>query len=56
MDAFQTTTPIADTLATLLAGIDVTTGGGFELRLQYDGAFSDDLQSQGGSVRLGYRF
>ncbi|GAB5375320.1 MAG: autotransporter [Acuticoccus sp.] len=56
MDTFQTTTPIAGTLANIAVGFDVTRGDAFELRVNYTGAFADNVQSHGGTLRLGYRF
>lgn len=56
MDAFETTTPIGDVLGSVSAGFAVTKGDTFELRLNYDGTFAQDVQSHGGTLRLGYRF
>ncbi|WP_108662755.1 autotransporter outer membrane beta-barrel domain-containing protein [Acuticoccus kandeliae] len=56
MDSFETATSLGDAIARVGVGIDIAAKEGFELKLQYDGAFSDDVQSHGGSLRLGYRF
>ncbi|MCF3933415.1 autotransporter outer membrane beta-barrel domain-containing protein [Acuticoccus sp. M5D2P5] len=56
MDTFETTTSIGDALARVGVGIDLAPAEGLEVKLQYDGAFSDKVQSHGGSLRLGYRF
>ena len=56
MDAFSTYVPYNDIVGRVSAGIDLQNIENFELKLQYDGAFADDYQSHGGSLRLGYRF
>ncbi len=56
MESFGTYMPINDTVARVTAGIDLQHFKGIEMKLQYDGAFADDYQSHGGSLRFGYRF
>ena len=56
MESFSSTMPINDVVGRISAGIDLQNIENFEVKLQYDGAFADDYQSHGGSLRIGYRF
>uniref|UniRef100_UPI0015900FB0 autotransporter outer membrane beta-barrel domain-containing protein n=1 Tax=Martelella sp. HB161492 TaxID=2720726 RepID=UPI0015900FB0 len=56
MSRFTTSTPIADTVAQVSAGIDFQAIHGLQVKLEYDGSFADGYQSHVGSIRLGYRF
>ncbi|WP_083660612.1 autotransporter outer membrane beta-barrel domain-containing protein [Acuticoccus yangtzensis] len=56
METFDTKTSIGDALARVGIGVDLSPAEGFEVKLQYDGAFSEEMQSHGGSLRIGYRF
>ncbi len=40
----------------VVAGIDLITAGGVELKLNYDGRFSDDSELHAGSVKAGVKF
>jgi len=53
-------TPIPDILARVSLGVDLLRKDGsekrWEAKLQYDGEFGDDYSSNGGILRIGYRF
>ncbi|MGO4726693.1 MULTISPECIES: hypothetical protein [unclassified Inquilinus] len=49
--SFDTSLPIDDVVARIGAGVQVSTAAGFDIRLQYDGEFSDRVSSNSGSLR-----
>jgi uncharacterized protein with beta-barrel porin domain len=48
--------PIDDVVARIGAGLQVLDGGDVSVRVQYDGAYSDNVTSHGGSVRVNVNF
>ncbi len=55
-DSFETTIPIDDIVARANAGLQVLNDGEVSVRVQYDGEFSDNITSHGGSVRVNLSF
>lgn len=53
---FDSSVPIDEVTAKVGAGLQLTTRRGLELRLQYDGQFSSNVTSHGGSLRLALPF
>jgi outer membrane autotransporter protein len=49
--SFDTSLPIDDVVARIGAGVQVSTAAGFDIRLQYDGEFSDRVSSNSGSLK-----
>ncbi|MCF3934933.1 autotransporter outer membrane beta-barrel domain-containing protein [Acuticoccus sp. M5D2P5] len=53
---FKTTLPVADVLARIGAGVQISNTNGFDVRADYDGAFGDDYSNHSGSLRFVKRF
>ncbi|MGH6859694.1 MAG: autotransporter outer membrane beta-barrel domain-containing protein, partial [Phyllobacterium sp.] len=53
---FDSQVPLADVAGRLAAGVDLASENGFNVRLNYQGLFSDTYTSHEGSLRLGYKF
>ena len=53
---FDSSVPMDEVTAKVGAGLQLTTQRGLELRLQYDGQFSANVTSHGGSLRLALPF
>lgn len=49
---FDTELPLVDVAGRIGLGLQAWSAIGVGIRLQYDGAFSDTYQSQGGSLRI----
>jgi outer membrane autotransporter protein len=49
--SFDTSLPIDDVVARIGAGVQVSTNAGVDIRLQYDGEFSDRVSSNAGSLK-----
>jgi uncharacterized protein with beta-barrel porin domain len=49
--SFETSLPIDDVVVRIGAGVQLLTTAGVDLRLQYDGEFSDRTSSNAGSLR-----
>jgi uncharacterized protein with beta-barrel porin domain len=49
--SFDTSLPIDDVVARIGAGVQVSTNAGIDIRLQYDGEFSDRVSSNAGSLK-----
>ncbi len=55
-NGFATSLDYADTFATVAAGFQITTLKNVDLRLEYEGRFSDKISSNAGKVRLSVPF
>jgi hypothetical protein len=55
-ETFRTEVPIDEVVARASAGLQVLNNGEGSVRVQYDGEFSDNLESHGGSVRVNLNF
>lgn len=53
---FQTSLPIDDSVARVGAGLQISTKGGVDVRLQYEGEFSSHASSNSGSLKVGIPF
>ncbi|MBO1110492.1 autotransporter outer membrane beta-barrel domain-containing protein [Bordetella petrii] len=53
---FQTSMPIDDSVARVGAGLQISTHGGVDVRLQYEGEFSGHASSNSGSLKVGIPF
>ncbi len=55
-DGFDSSVPMDEVTTKVGAGLQLDTQRGLELRLQYDGQFSSNLTSHGGSLRIALPF
>ncbi|HMR31496.1 MAG TPA: autotransporter outer membrane beta-barrel domain-containing protein [Geminicoccaceae bacterium] len=55
-DGFESSVPMDEVTTKVGAGLQLDTQRGLELRLQYDGQFSSNLTSHGGSLRIALPF
>ena len=53
---FATEVPIDAVVGRVNAGIQILNGGDVSVRVQYDGEFSDNVTSNGGSVRVSFKY
>ncbi|MBV7482747.1 autotransporter outer membrane beta-barrel domain-containing protein [Bordetella sp. BOR01] len=53
---FQTSLPIDDSVARVGAGMQISTQGGVDVRLQYEGEFSSHASSNSASLKVGIPF
>ncbi|HWL71313.1 MAG TPA: autotransporter outer membrane beta-barrel domain-containing protein, partial [Geminicoccus sp.] len=54
--SFATEVPIDEVVSRVDAGLQILNGGDVAVRVQYDGEFSDNVTSHGGSLRVDFRF
>ena len=54
--SFATEVPIDEVVGRVDAGLQILNGGDVGMRVQYEGEFSDNVTSHGGSLRIDFRF
>jgi hypothetical protein len=52
--SFDTDVPVDDVVARATAGLQILNNGEVNVRAQYDGEFSDNITSHGGSIRVNF--
>lgn len=54
--SFDTVLPVADKVARISAGIQISHAGGFDVTVEYGGVFGDNYSSHSGSLKFTHRF